>query len=435
MKDLMKEVAADTGEELEVLSVEDAVQSLLDICPVLGNEEVSLLDSLGRVLTKDLVSDIDVSPFDNSAMDGFAVIHADVEGASVDSPIDLKVASHIAAGAISYEEILPGTVARIMTGAPMPPGADTVYKIEDTQVIEGDGGVGSIIRFTTQEKKGRNVRYKGEEVFAGQTVLKAGERVTAAAIGLMAATGHATVRVHKRPRVAIIATGSELVEIDQKPEGGQIRNSNNYSLSAQVMQAGAIPVRFSLVEDTFEATEKAISKAANTCDFIVTSGGVSVGDFDYVKPVLEKLGKMLFCKVHMRPGNPQTLGTINRDGRVVPFFGLPGNPTSTFVGAELFVRPALRKMQGLLELKRPVVWATLTETIKKRQDRRYFLRGRVVKTAEGTYEVGLSGDQSSALLGSAHYGNCFMVLPEGIAPAKEGQKVECIRLDWEEGAE
>lgn len=432
----MKEWAASAGENLAEQTVEDAVAMMLEATPLLGTESVSLLDSLGRVLAKDLTSDIDVAPFDNSAMDGFAVIAHDIESASEDTPVLLEVVSHIGAGDYSDLEIVSGQAARIMTGAPMPPGADTVVKVEETYLNSGEGGIGSVIAFPKAIKQGANVRYRAEEVAAGEVTLTAGEKVTPAAIGLMAATGNALVEVYKRPRVGIIATGSELVEIDETPGRGQIRNSNNYSLSAQVIASGGIPVRFALVEDTFEATLAALREASETCDFIVTSGGVSVGDFDYVKPALEELGDMLFCKVNMRPGNPQTLGTItNSKGQIVPFFGLPGNPTSTFVGFEIFVRPALRKMQGFTELVRPFVEARLTHPIKKRQGRRYYMRGLVYRAADGGYEAKLAGDQSSALLRSAHLGNCFIVLPEGIHPASEGDIVKCIRLDWEEGVE
>lgn len=423
---------------LPAQTVEDAIAELLSVVDTLPAEEVNLIDSLGRILAEDIVSDIDVAPFDNSAMDGFAVRAEDLEAASPENPVVLEVISHIAAGDYSEVAVERGQVARIMTGAPMPPLADTVVKVEDTSTHHGDGGVGSHIAFTAPVILGSHIRLQGEEVKAGDPVLYAGEKVTPAAVGLMAATGHPSVSVFSRPRVAIIATGSELVEVSEKPGRGKIRNSNNYSISAQVLAAGGIPVRFPLVEDTFEATEAAIAQAAETCDFIVTSGGVSVGDFDYVKPVLAKLGQMLFCKVNMRPGNPQTLGTIEQGARRVPFFGLPGNPTSTFVGFEIFVRPALLKMQGHAVLERPVTWARITHDARKRQDRRYYMRGRVepvsIQNGLTHYEATISGNQSSALLTSAHKGNCLIILPEGVAPVRAGELVKCIRLDWEEGA-
>ena len=232
----------------------------------------------------------------------------------------------------------------------------------------------------------------------------------------------------RKPRVAVISTGSELTEVDEVPGPGKIRNSNSYSIAAQVIAAGGIPLRYPIVPDDMDATRGAFRTASHDADLILTSGGVSVGDFDYVKPVLEELGELTFCKVAMRPGNPQTLGSI--DG--VPFFGLPGNPTSTYVGFEMFVRPALRLMQGFAELERPRVTARLVHEVKKKPHRRYYLRARLERTGDG-YEVALSGSQSSALLTAAHRGNCFMVLPEGESLFAEGESVECIRLDVEEG--
>lgn len=411
-----------------IISVEEARDLVLSLAERLEPEEVSILDALGRVLAEDVKSDIDVSPFDNSAMDGFAVVRDDLLSASDEAPVDLPVVEHIGAGAMWENPLAPGTVVRIMTGAPIPEGTTAVVKVEDTELVSGEGGVGSTIRFTKVPDEGHHIRRRGEEVFAGQVVLAQGEIVGPAAVGLLASTGHSTVSVYRRPRVAILATGSELVEIDEVPTGGMIRNSNSYSLAAQVLAAGAIPVRYPIVVDEYEATKDLFTKAAAECDFIATSGGVSVGDFDFVKPVLEEIGTMYFCKVNMRPGNPQTLGKIGK----VPFFGLPGNPTSTYVGFETFVRPILKKMMGFPEVVRPITKARLLSDAKKRQGRRYYLRGRIEKV-DGEYVVELSGNQSSALLTSAHRGNCFVVLPEGVAPIPAGTMVDCVRLDMEEG--
>ena len=289
--------------------------------------------------------------------------------------------------------------------------------------------VGELVSIGRSAEAGEHIRKRGEEVRAGDVVLFAGETVTPAAVGLAASTGHATLSVIRRPRVAIISTGSELVEIDQVPGPGKIRNSNSYSLAAQVIAAGGIPVRFGIVPDDPAATREAFEAAAAGSDFIITSGGVSVGDFDYVKPVLEEMGELAFCKVAMRPGNPQTLGSI----RGVPFFGLPGNPTSTYVGFEIFVRPALRMMQGFAQLDRPRSVATLAHDVKKRQGRRYYLRARIERDVSGAFTVSLSGSQSSALLTAAHRGNCLLVLPEADGFFEQGAQVECIRLDIEEG--
>lgn len=412
----------------DTMNVEQARDVLLARVKRLEVEHVSLLDALGRVLAEDMASDIDVAPFDNSAMDGFAVRSEDFVGAGEDAPVDVRIVEHIGAGHYPEVAVGPGEAARIMTGAPMPEGADTVVMVEFSSVVEGDGGTGSLVRLAHAAQPGEHVRKRGEEVRAGEVVVAAGDVLGPAGIGLLASTGHATVPVYRRPRVAILATGSELVEVAEKPGPGKIRNSNSYSIAAQVIAAGGVPVRYPVVIDELDATREAFAKAAEETDFIITSGGVSVGDFDFVKPVLEELGEMLFCKVKMRPGNPQTMGSIAG----VPFFGLPGNPTSTYVGFEMFVRPALRFMQGHTELDRPRVTARLGHDVRKKQDRRYFLRARLECESDG-YVVSLSGSQSSALLTAAHRGNCFMVLPEGEGQFAEGTMVECIRLDMEEG--
>ena len=414
----------------ESMTVEQARELVLAPIHTLAPERVSLLDALGRVLAEDATSDIDVAPFDNSAMDGFAMRAADLAGATAESPAELEIVAHIGAGDYWEGEVGPGQAVRIMTGAPVPAGVDSVVMVEFTEPVRGDGGTGSRVAFKREPSLGEHIRRRGEEVRAGDVVLQAGEALGPAAIGLLAATGHDTVAVYRRPRVAVVSTGSELVEVAEKPGPGKIRNSNSYSISAQVLAAGGIPVRFPIVPDELDATRAAFVRAANECDFIVTSGGVSVGDFDFVKPVLEELGELTFCKVKMRPGNPQTLGTI----RGVPFFGLPGNPTSTYVGFEIFVRPALRIMQGFSAIDRPVTLARLSHDVKKKQDRRYYLRG-IVQREAGGYTVQLAGSQSSALLTAAHRGNCFVVLPEGEGMFSAGTQVDCVRLDMEEGVQ
>ncbi|MDA3935595.1 MAG: molybdopterin molybdotransferase MoeA [Actinomycetota bacterium] len=410
------------------MTVEQARELLLQHVKVMDVERVDLLDSLGRVLAQDMASDIDVAPFDNSAMDGFAVRAADLNGASEQTPARVRIIEHIAAGDYPELEVGPGEASRIMTGAPMPLGADAVVMVEYSSVIEGDGAIDSLVALSRAVAEGENVRRRGEEVRAGDVVLNRGESIGPAGLGLLASTGHAKVSVYRRPRVAVLSTGSELVEVDQVPGPGKIRNSNSYSVAAQVIAAGGIPVRYDIVPDDMQATREAFTHAAANSDFIVTTGGVSVGDFDYVKPVLQELGELMYCKVTMRPGNPQTMGMIDE----TPFFGLPGNPTSTYVGFEMFVRPAIRYMLGHTELDRPIVRARLAHDVRKKPDRRYFMRG-VVSRAEDGLEVALSGNQSSALLMSVHKGNCFVVLPEGEREFSAGQIVDCIRLDIDEG--
>jgi molybdopterin molybdotransferase len=416
-----------------MLTVEQARSAVLERIARLDPGPVPLLESLGCVLAADVVSDIDVSPFDNSAMDGYAVQAADTAGATADGPVVLRVVDHIAAGFMPKVAVGKGEASRIMTGAPMPAGADAIVMVEHTQGLEKGGSTGGTVAVRRAATAGDHIRHAGEDVRVGEVVLRAGEVVNAASIGLMAAVGTAEPQVYRRPRVAIVSTGDELVEVGTVPGPGQIRNSNTYSLAAQVLAAGAVPCVLGIARDN-EADTRALLGRAPEFDLMVTTGGVSMGDFDVVKTVLEQMGELDFWKVAMRPGAPQTYGTIGG----TPFFGLPGNPTSTMVGFELFVRPAIRKMRGFATLDRPRVWASLAEDVRKKADCRYFMRGVLTRIDGPTpsalaYEVRLSGRQSSAMLTSMHRANCLISLPEGFSAVAAGTAVECIRLDQEEG--
>ena len=426
-----------------MISVEQAQAKVLERIATLEPVRVGVLESLGCVLAADITSDVDVAPFDNSAMDGYAVRAVDTLGAAEDSPVVLRVVEHIPAGAFPRVPVGPGEATRIMTGAPVPEGADSIVMVERTEGLENAGGAGGTVAIRQAASAGDHVRRRGEDVRAGDVVLRAGEVVGPAAVGLMSAVGAPMVDVYRRPRVAIVATGDELVDITEKPGPGMIRNSNSFSLAAQVLSAGGEPHVLDVARDNVEDTTALLSRAPEF-DLMVSTGGVSMGDFDVVKGVLEQIGEMDFWKVAMRPGAPQTYGTIGG----TPFFGLPGNPTSTMVGFELFVRPAIRKMRGFAELYRPRTSAVLAEDVRKKPDRRYFMRGRleradsvaVAGTAEVSaapetpaYTVRLSGSQSSALLTAMHRGNCLISLPEGASSLAAGTIVECIRLDMEEG--
>ncbi len=411
-----------------MLTVEQAQEQVLSRIALPDPEKVDALAALGCVLAADVISDIDVAPFDNSAMDGYAVRAADTAAATVEDPAVLRVVDHIAAGVFPTVEVRPGEASRIMTGAPIPQGADAVVMVEHTEGLDNAGSTGGTIAVRRAATLGDHIRLRGEDVRSGEVVLRAGEVVGPAAVGLMAAVGAAEVEVYRRPRVAIVSTGDELVGISEKPGLGKIRNSNSFSLAAQVLAAGAVPVVLAIARDN-EADTRALLSRAPEFDLMVSTGGVSMGDFDVVRDVLEQIGQMDFWKVAMRPGAPQTFGTIG----AVPFFGLPGNPTSTMVGFELFVRPAIRKMRGFADLFRPRTTATLTQDVGKKPDRRYFMRGRIARTPEGAYEVGLAGRQSSAMLTAMHRANCLISLPEGESSFPAGSVVTCIRLDMEEG--
>jgi molybdopterin molybdotransferase len=417
-----------------MLTVEQARDSVLERIVRLEPEPVAVLESLGCVLAADVVSDIDVAPFDNSAMDGYAVRSSDTAGATDDAPVVLRVVDHIAAGSMPQAEVGMGEASRIMTGAPVPPGADAIVMVEVTEGLEAGGSTGGTVAIKRPATFGDHIRHAGEDAHAGETVLHAGEVVNAASIGLMATLGTTTPLVYRRPRVAIVSTGDELVGIEEVPGPGQIRNSNTYSLAAQVIAAGGVPCILGIARDN-AADTRALLGRASEFDLMVTTGGVSMGDFDVVKTVLQEIGKLDFWKVAMRPGAPQTYGTIGG----TPFFGLPGNPTSTMVGFELFVRPAIRKMRGFTALDRPRVTAVLAEDARKKSDRRYFMRGvltrrEVSEPGAPAYEARLSGRQSSALLTAMHRANCLISLPEGLSSVSAGSVVECIRLDQEEGS-
>lgn len=387
-------------------------------------ETVELLDAVGRVVAADQTSDIDVSPFAHSAMDGFALRAAEIADAAEESPAMLRVIAEIGAGDVFEGTIGEGECVRIMTGACLPADADAVVKYEIVDVVDGDGKPGSRVAFTAPVKERNNVREAGEEAKAGEVVVEAGEVIGSAGVGFLAGCGVVEVPTHRRPRVAIISIGSELVDPTEVPTPGKIRNSNSYALAACAQAAGAAPTILPIVEDTLEALAAAVSAAAREYDFVVTSGGASNGDFDFIKPVVEELGELLMTTVNMRPGKAQTFGVVED----TPVFGLPGNPAAAYVGFQMLIRPALRTMQGYRFMDHPVVKARLTADEKNRDPRRIYLRANLTRTAEG-YEVTPAKNQSSGLFGPIQKTNCLAVMPEGIEPQPAGSIVDCLLLD------
>lgn len=412
----------------EMISLEEARALVLSHVRPLPVETVPVLEAVGRVAATDLASDIDIAPFAHSAMDGFAVRASELAEASTESPVELDVIAEVAAGDVFEGVIGAGQCVRIMTGAPLPADADAVVKYEVVDAVSGDGKPGSRVAFRAPADARANVREAGEEARAGEVVVGRGEVVGTAGVGFLASCGITEVPTYRRPRVAVIAIGSELVAPTEVPAPGKIRNSNSYALAACAQAAGAVPVVLPIVEDTHEALAAAVRDAAASYDFVVTSGGASNGDFDFIKPVVEELGQLLMTTVNMRPGKAQTFGLV--DG--TPVFGLPGNPAAAYVGFEMIVRPALRKMQGFSRFERPVVKARLSTDAKKRDPRRIFLRSTLSKNEAGDYVVTPAKNQSSGLFGPIQRSNCMAILPEGLESRTAGSVVECVLLDVSE---
>jgi len=400
--------------------------SLAWIAPV-GVERVSLFEAVGRILAETVHAPHDLPPFDNSAMDGYAVVAADTAGASEASPVRLEVSEQVTAGQLPQQAMSSGQAVRIMTGAPLPEGASGVVIQEQVR------REGSTIWLTRPVREGDHIRRRGEDIRAGQAVMSAGECLTAAHIGVLAAFHRAFVTVRRRPVVAIVATGDELIEVDEPPATGKIVNSNAYALAALVRAAGAQPLVLPLVRDNVAQVEAAFAEAAATADVVVSSGGVSVGEHDLVKPALERLGlEARFWRVWMKPGKPLLFGRLR--GR--PCFGLPGNPVSGMVCFHLFVRPALGKMLGLPETRwrLPEVSARLAHEVRTKGDRPTYLRARLVWTETGWQAEVLPG-QGSGMLTSMLGAQGLVFFPEGKRVGQAGEVVPVLCLtslvgDW-----
>jgi len=400
-----------------MISVDKALAQILGAINPLRLEKAAILDALGRVLGEDVTSDRDIPPLPNSAMDGYALRFEDTLGASREKPAVLTVIDDVPAGRISKKTVRPGQAIRIMTGAPIPKGADAVTRVEDTEK-EGD-----CVRVFAPAKKGLDIRPAGEDVKRGELVIPKGKIIRPAEVGMLAALNRTDVAVRRRPKVAVLSTGDELVDIGGELAPGMIMNSNSYSLAAQVAECGAIALRLGIARDT---RQDLVSKfeAARGADLIVTSGGVSVGDYDLVKDVMNELGKMTFWKVAMRPGRPLAFGMIGD----APVFGLPGNPVSVMVSFEQFVRPAILKMSGFTNFFRPSVRAVLKEGLQKKAGFRHFLRA-VVERKEGKYYAVTTGEQGSGILKSMVMANGLIVLPEDVTSLMAGDEVTVQLID------
>jgi molybdopterin molybdotransferase len=405
-----------------MLSVEEALEPILSAARPLPAVSVPLLHAHGCVLAENILSDIDNPPFDNSAVDGYAVRAADTTGASPDCPAILQPLPEVAAGSVPTVALSPGCCMRVMTGAPLPDGADAMVMVEDARPTD-DG-----VLILEEAASGDHVRRRGEDIRCGSTVLRAGALIQAAEVAILAAVGRAEVPVHRRPRVAVLSTGDELVDVAIRPGPGQIRDSNRYALVALVREAGAELHSMTHVPDDPAATEAAIRAAAGLdgsepADVIVTSGGVSVGDRDYVKPALEKLGTLDLWRVRMKPGKPLAFGRIGD----TLFFGLPGNPISTMVTFEIFVRPALCKMAGRMDVNRPFVPAVLDGAVPHQPGRREYVRG-VVRLESGRFIASPTGAQGSGVLTSMVGANALLIVPEDSGDVPAGQSLDALLL-------
>jgi molybdopterin molybdotransferase len=406
-----------------MLSVEEAQERVLSVFEPLGTEQVPILQTTGRVLAEDVHADIDIPPHANSSMDGYAVRAADTAGASPESPAILRVIADLPAGYVPEQVVTSGAAIRIMTGAPLPPGADAVVKVEDTS--SQTQGEGEHVQIFAAVAPGNYVRSAGEDVREGSLVLRSGTRLRPQEVGMLAALGRQEASVGRKPRVAILATGDELVAIDQPLAPGKIRNTNSYSNAAQVVQHGGEPILLGIARDTVgELTAKIEAGLEQDVDLFLTSGGVSVGDFDLVKEVLAAEGEMDFWRVRMKPGKPLAFGQIGG----VPVLGLPGNPVSVMVSFEMFVRPALLTMQGMTEWQRPLVEATLMDEIKQKDERRHFVRVQL-KWEGGEYHAYLTGAQGSGILSSMLKANGLAIIPEDWDHAPAGVTVRAMMLD------
>jgi molybdopterin molybdotransferase len=409
------------------LTASDAARQIVaDINP-LSVHCIPLLEALDRVLAADVRSRMDVPAWDNSAMDGYAVRGADLQRAAAHGGVAaagvvLRIVETLPAGTFPTKPLRPGECTRLFTGAPLPHGADGVIRQEDTTPVAGDR-----VRINNMRDVGHNVRYRGEDIKKDSLVLPRGTPLGAAQLGVLASIAESEVFVHRRPSVAFFGSGDEIVELDERDailQGRKIASSNSYTLQAMIRQAGGEPVNLGIARDD-PAELRARVKDAMTADLLVTTAGISVGEHDYVRRVLEE-AKLTprFWRVRMRPGAPVGFGLI----RALPWIGLPGNPVSTMVTFELFVRPAIRKMLGHTHLFRRTVPVTVTERIRLGPPLRHFLRA-VVEEHNGRRAARLTGPQGSGILMSMVKGNALLIVPENKSEVEPGETLKAMLLD------
>ena len=397
-----------------MIKVDEALDIVLASLKVPEVETVKLLQALRRILAEDVYTGFDIPGFDNSAMDGYALRSSDTTGATEANPKVLEIIEAIKAGFLPSKIISQNQATKIMTGAPIPKGADSVVKVEDTQ---GEGK--NRVKIFAQVKNELNVRRSGEDFKKGELALSKGTMITPACLGILASIGKSNLRVFKKPRVAILATGDEIVDVGDAFAKGKIRSSNTYTLYSQIIESGALPKNLGIVSDDPYQLRMKIEEGLD-CDMILTSGGVSMGEYDFVKVVLEEMGADIkFCKVAMRPGKPLIFGLI--DGK--PIFGLPGNPVSSMIGFEVFVKPAIFKMLGRANWDKKEVEALLEEDVQKKKGLKYFLRAQT-RWENGVYRTHQAGPQGSGILKSMAIANSLMILPQDQEFLGKGTKVK-----------
>ena len=391
----------------------EAQKTVFEATKTLGLEKISLLDAFGRVLGEDIIAARDNPPWDNSAMDGFAVRWEDIKQEhAITKPVALKVIEDVPAGTVATKSVGPGQAIRIMTGALIPKGADTVVKVEETEPSE------DTVKIFKEVERGGNIRPQGEDVKKGDCIIAKGTQIRPAEAGMLAILAKSLVLVYQRPRVAILSTGDELADLDERFDEEKIINSNSYGTAAAVQEAGGIPILLGIAKDQPAALKEKISHGLNA-DILVLSGGVSMGDYDFTKAVFKDLGaEMNFWKLAIRPGQPLAFGKIQ--GKLA--FGLPGNPVSSMVTFEQLVRPAMLKMGGYRSYGRPVVQAVFQEKFSKRTDRRHFLRG-ILSRENNVLTVRTTGDQGSGILTSMVKANGLIDVPEEVERLSPGDIV------------
>ena len=417
----------------DMLSVEAAFERIIAAFQTLEPEVKPILETLGQTLAEDISSPLNIPPSNNSAMDGYALRHEDVRDASPENPVFLRVIGLVAAGQIPDTRVEKGTALRIMTGAPTPEGCDTVVPFEETDEVDRKARGDSMdeIGILVDQPLGTHVRPAGEDVKAGEKVLERGSVLRPSEIGVLASLGIERVSVIRRPRVAILATGDELQTPGEAARPGRIFDSNSYGLAASVIRYGGIPQMLGIARDNLDDMHRKLNEGL-TADLLLTSAGVSKGDYDIVKDVLAERGEVNFWSVRMRPAKPLAWGMLRgEEGRMVPHLGLPGNPVSAMVAFEEFARPAILKMLGRTALAKPTIRAELKGPIINFDGRRVFARVHVSKS-NGRYYATPTGPQGSNILTSMARANGLAVCPEDLPRKDEGEIVEVKMLDWNE---